>query len=235
MDFEYKAVCRALGLKKITTPGEMFFSEGIIGNTKIIAVKTGMGPVKAKWGTQLLISRWKPDRLLNIGIAGAVNRDYRIGQIFIAEDIISEGLSEYDSKVPKSFFAEKHPKEPDLSFAAGRLLTVKRPLGSGERKEYYRRTCRVDAVDMEAWGIAGVSKGIPLTVVKVISDMADESIELTNTWFSRKGKFSLFRLILSGPFKLWKFVKANVKNFEQALDKLEEFTKEFIPLFIKNK
>lgn len=60
------------------------FYQGLIGNTPCIIALSGIGKVKAARCTQLMIERFGPSKVVNIGSAGAVHPDLNIGDVVIA-------------------------------------------------------------------------------------------------------------------------------------------------------
>lgn len=64
------------------------FISGIIENTKVIVVKSGVGKVNAARTTQILIDKLNVKSVINVGSAGALNPFLNIGDIVIAKKLI---------------------------------------------------------------------------------------------------------------------------------------------------
>src|SRR6056297_2912361 len=55
-------------------------------NVKIIITKSGIGKVNSAVGTQLMISNFSPDYIINTGIAGGISKDVNVLDIIIASE-----------------------------------------------------------------------------------------------------------------------------------------------------
>lgn len=64
------------------------FYSGMIGNTNCVLVECGVGKVNAARTTQVLIDNLKVDTIINIGVAGGISDDLKIGDIVIGEKLV---------------------------------------------------------------------------------------------------------------------------------------------------
>lgn len=67
---------------------DLKFYEGIISNTRCILVKCGVGKVNAARATQILIDHIKIDYIFNIGVAGGISPNLKVGDIVIGERLV---------------------------------------------------------------------------------------------------------------------------------------------------
>ena len=67
---------------------DLRFIEGKIQDKNCILVKCGVGKVNAARTTQLLIDKYNPDCIINVGVAGALNPMLEIGDIVIGESLV---------------------------------------------------------------------------------------------------------------------------------------------------
>lgn len=95
-NFEIDLIASELSNKKDTLIYNKIFLTGYIGNKKKIVVSiSGIGKANAAHGTSMLIEKYKPEIIFNIGVAGAYpSSNLKIGSIAIAEKEIygDEGL-----------------------------------------------------------------------------------------------------------------------------------------------
>lgn len=63
---------------------DLDFYQGLIHHTPCIIALSGIGKVNAARCTQLMIDRFRPSKIVNIGSAGAVHPDLNIGDVVIA-------------------------------------------------------------------------------------------------------------------------------------------------------
>ena len=67
------------------------FFFGKINNTECVAVLCGVGKVNAAMCAQSLINKYRPEIILNVGVAGAIDKKIKVGDI-----VISDYAIEYD-------------------------------------------------------------------------------------------------------------------------------------------
>ena len=85
MNIEIEYLINQLKEKEKIAIAEYEFYKGTISNKTIIISKTLIGTINATIATSIGISRFKPDVIINQGIAGAHKKDIHIGDIVIGE------------------------------------------------------------------------------------------------------------------------------------------------------
>jgi adenosylhomocysteine nucleosidase len=164
----------------------------------------GCGKVNAALSATLLAGHAKVSRILVTGLSGGLAADLKCGDIVVADSFIQHDMDARplfpQHEVPFEGFSriEAEPKlRHMLAGAARMMLAAHRPPGleqarvfeglvvSGDQfvSSVKARTCLLDAlpsslcVDMESAAIAQVCRaaGLPLGVLRVISDNADGS------------------------------------------------------------
>lgn len=85
---EQEAIESIMQINKQQKIFEQIFIEGTNSDKQIILVKSGVGKVNAARTTQLLIDKYKPDYIINTGVAGGIDPDLQIGDIVIAESLV---------------------------------------------------------------------------------------------------------------------------------------------------
>ena len=85
---EYEAIESIIEVKERTEIFELTFMEGSIKGKKCIVVKCGVGKVNAARATQILIDKYEPDYIINIGVAGGLNPMLEIGDVVIGENLV---------------------------------------------------------------------------------------------------------------------------------------------------
>ena len=66
---------------------ELTFIEGTLHNQKMYLVESGVGKVNAARATQILIDNFKVDYILNIGVAGGVYTNLKVGDIVVGDKL----------------------------------------------------------------------------------------------------------------------------------------------------
>ena len=98
---------------------------GRIGNIKIALVRSGIGKVNAAVATTLLIKNFKPDFLINVGVAGGFKSGVDIGDI-----IVSSELCHYDADATIfSYERGQIPMMPPSFKCDSRLLDMAKNAG----------------------------------------------------------------------------------------------------------
>ena len=67
---------------------EIHVYEGTINGLKVILVQTGVGKVNAARTTQIIIDRYNISYIINVGTAGGVNENLKIGDIVVGEKLL---------------------------------------------------------------------------------------------------------------------------------------------------
>lgn len=88
MDQEVKVVLDMLNEKELIEAFGLKFWKGKINGINCIVAQSGVGKVNAARCTQLLIERFNPTSIINIGSAGALNPELEIGDVVISTSCI---------------------------------------------------------------------------------------------------------------------------------------------------
>lgn len=88
MNEELNALKKYLSINRINKIYELEFFEGVIENTECVLVECGIGKVNAARCTQVLIDNYDLDYIFNIGVAGGVSSDLKVGDIVVGEKLV---------------------------------------------------------------------------------------------------------------------------------------------------
>lgn len=179
---------------KIKVAGVTIFKYEIDGN-EIFLVRSGVGEIRAAMTFQLLVDKFDVDVVLNFGLVGSLDNRFDVGDIVLAERIVHyqfdtsilDGVSvgQYDGNDSIYFTTDKSLIEkvqeelgevlPQVVVASGDKF-----IASKEDKAYLR-TFGAEICEMECAGliIASQRNNVPLLSIKVISDKADESADVS--------------------------------------------------------
>ena len=171
---------------------ELNFIKGKINNQKVIVVKCGIGKVNAARTTQVLIDKFKINKVINIGAAGGINPDLKIQDI-----VIGEKLVQYDFDISASGDYEKGEitgvgkffrsdselintckrvlekrMEKNINIVIGTIATADIFCSDPEIAKNVREEFGAECVEMEGAAIAQVCSldKIPFLVIRGISD-----------------------------------------------------------------
>jgi adenosylhomocysteine nucleosidase len=158
MPMELEPISRKLGLAAADLDGLEVWS-GTVESLQVAAIVTGMGPVLAEAGLNRLLESTEVDRVMVVGITGALEDETPIGTLV-------EPAAVVDAATGRRY--RPHRSRADatgLMWTSDRLITD--PAEVAELREL-----GVIALDMETAAIAAVCdrRGIPWSVHRAISD-----------------------------------------------------------------
>lgn len=168
------------------------FHSGKIGNNDIVAMQCGIGKVNAAIGTLTLLNNFKPELVINTGVAGGASQDAHVMDVIVGSSIAYHDVwcgpgTIYGeaSGYPLYFESDKHfssliPERADIK--RGLICSGDKFIASLEEVQTIQKAFpQVLAVDMESATIAQVCylRKIPVLVMRVISDSPGASKDNT--------------------------------------------------------
>ncbi|VDA99546.1 5'-methylthioadenosine nucleosidase @ S-adenosylhomocysteine nucleosidase [Olavius algarvensis spirochete endosymbiont] len=119
MKNELEMLVSKLEQPKISEVAGFCFHQGSLEGHQLILLLSGIGKVNAAVATSLLIDKYKPEVLVNIGVAGSFSKELKPGDI-----VISTEVCHHDVNVT-SFGYEigQVPQMPHFYFADSHLLS----------------------------------------------------------------------------------------------------------------
>ena len=182
------------------------FFVGRYSGKNVILVKSGIGKVNAAICAQVLIDRFGVDCIINIGVAGAIYDQLKVGDIVISTDAVQHDMDTsvlgdpvgIIPRMEESYF----PADPasralaadcikELAFECqvyeGRIASGDQFIAGKEAKEKIWKTVKGYCAEMEGAAIAQSCylNDVPFLVIRAISDSAAEGAEMTYEQFSK--------------------------------------------------
>jgi nucleoside phosphorylase len=175
MPMEVRPLARKLGLRKQRIGGAMVHV-GTLGGRRVVATVTGMGTKLATEGTKRLLETVNVDRVVVVGITGAVENATPIGTLIVPAVVVNSATG-----------AEHRPAPLGDTAANGKMWTTDVIITAPDTLATLRAN-GVVSLDMETAAVAEVceARGVPWSVFRVISDRAsdgsvdDEIFHLSN-------------------------------------------------------
>ncbi len=197
---EFEAILNIAKVEERKEIYELNFVKCKIKDKICILVKSGVGKVNAARATQILIDNFKPDYIVNVGVAGGLNPMLSIGDIVIGEtlvqhdfDITAFGHAKgYIPGVGEKIYAddylvkkieeaignqeEKVYKYEKGVIASGDIFCTAIPM----RDKIYAKF-NAECVEMEGAAIGQVCSlcNVPFVVIRSISDTPNGENEVT--------------------------------------------------------
>jgi adenosylhomocysteine nucleosidase len=205
MPSELAPVVRRLGLQKESRGADTVHT-GTVGRASVRAYQTGVGTANAAATTERALAAGDVDRVVVVGIAGAVDPALAIGDLMVP-DVVVDGDTWAEYKPA--------PLGPGgASVVAGKLHTSDRFIVDPEGIAELRRR-GVTAVDMETAAVGAVCErlGVTWSVFRSISDkaydgsMPPEIVTLMNPDGSPNRR-ALKRYLGRRPWRIFGLMKA---------------------------
>jgi adenosylhomocysteine nucleosidase len=149
---------------RASTVGGVTVQSGTLGDRRVVAIVTGMGPDLATAGTTRLLDAVTVERVVVVGITGAVENDTPIGTLILPEVVVNGATG-----------AEYRPAPLGGGVHAGTMWTTD-TLITDQGDIARLRDRGVVSLDMETAAIAEMceQRAIPWSVFRVISDRASD-------------------------------------------------------------
>lgn len=195
MDIEVEFLKNSAKNKEIKKVSGIDFVKGEIYGKEVVIAKAGVGKVNAAICAQTMALLYKPDVIINTGVAGSLSKEVGVGDIVIAEDTVQHDMDTSPLGDPVGFISGidmvklpcHKPTVNALSVAADEVGGIKYKTGtiasgdiflnSEEIKNKIVKNFGAIAGEMEGASIGQVCivNNIPYCVVRAISDNADGS------------------------------------------------------------
>ena len=128
MDIEINYFISILENKKFTQIAGYEFYEGTINNRQIVVSKTLIGTINATMATTIGIINFKPNIVINQGIAGAHRENLHIGDIILGEKCCNINSCKMPAKNKgegsNPFEWELNKRAKDIKFANSELVIL---------------------------------------------------------------------------------------------------------------
>lgn len=204
MNEEVRSLVGMLDNKKETKVARWTVYEGVLSGKEVAILECGIAKVNAAMCTQVLISQFGVDMVINTGVAGALSHRLSVNDIVVSIDAVqydvdATATGDPIGQVPRMdvrfFEADKRLREVavgafegediDFNVIEGRIATGDRFVSDGEFKKWLVETFDGACCEMEGASIAQVAhvNKIPFVVIRSISDQADGDANITYNEF----------------------------------------------------
>lgn len=159
-----------------------------VGDTKVVFVCSGIAKVNAAVCTQVLIDNFKPDAVINAGIAGGMDDEVKVCDIVISNEVFPHdldlhflndyppycGIYKADSHLSDT--AVKVCEKQGRKYFIGRIVSGEAFISDNDIKKGIKDKFSPYAVDMEsaAVGHCAYLNDMPFISIRCISDNADQ-------------------------------------------------------------
>ncbi len=193
MQEELEVILQSLVKERTVQRAGMEFHVGHYADRPVVAVICGVGKVNAALCTQILISEFHVQRLINIGVAGGLGPMIQPGDIVIADSLVQHDMDLSPLGLPKGqlyrlevfdFKTDPHLLElatqasaqiPQHKHFVGRIVTGDQFVANPTQAQQLYQHFDALACEMESASIAQVCylNQIPFICIRSISDNAN--------------------------------------------------------------
>lgn len=218
MDLETEILKSSMDVTGIREVAGMSYYSGTIDGKSVVVVTCGVGKVNAAACTQILISEFRVDAIVNTGVSGAIHNDLNVGDIVISTDCMEHdfdctGFGYKPGIIPRLdnsvFVADS--KLVDLAYDAslcavtkykiykGRIVSGDQFVSSMERKQFIEENFEAHTTEMEGASIAHVCylSKVPFVIIRAMSDKADGSAHVSFDDFAKEAAENSSQIVLN--------------------------------------
>ena len=204
MTIEVETLCAKLENMRRTDRAGMRFCEGKLHGAAVVICQSGIGKVNAALCVQIMADLFGVTHVINTGIAGSLDPELDIGEIAISTDLIYHDFDAGAFGYPRgqvpgmdthSFpadaamgdLAQEVCTAQGLKCKKGRIVSGDQFVADPEKKVVITTHVGGLCTEMEGAAIAHAAyrNGIPVLVLRAISDKADDSADMDYPTFER--------------------------------------------------
>lgn len=195
---ELEILLKDLTLESKKEKANMTFHKGTLYGKDVVAVVCGIGKVNSAICTQILVSEYNVDKVINVGVAGGIGKEIYPGDIVVAENLVQHDmdttafgdkmgqiprLDTFDFKCDKEMvtLAKKACEEiSELNSFTGRIASGDQFVANIEKIQWLDEEFGAISCEMEGASIAQVCylNSIPFVVIRSISDNANNGAHM---------------------------------------------------------
>ena len=208
MDIEVNGIIERMTVTNTETISGIKFTQGKLGSTECVTAKCGIGKVNAAVCAQTMILKYRPECIINTGIAGSTCKKTHIGYVVIARNVVQHDMDTtiIGDRPGELFLADENIVEIPCSdeliaqleaacdsigeknHVTGTIATGDQFIGGNERRTALNERFGAIACEMEGGSIGQVCRinKLPFAVLRCISDsMSSDDDEMEYSAFSR--------------------------------------------------
>ncbi|MGL6106478.1 5'-methylthioadenosine/adenosylhomocysteine nucleosidase [Romboutsia sp.] len=218
MDEEVDILVELMDIKEKIEKASLKFYKGTIEGKDVVLVKCGIGKVNAALCTQILVSEFEVDAIVNTGVAGALHGDLGVYDIVISTDAIQHDFDTTafgdkkgviprmessvfvaDDSLIKAAYESSSENTKTHKVVKGRVVSGDIFISSKELKDELVKEFDAYCGEMEGAAIAHVCSlnKVPFVIIRAMSDKADGSAEITYDEFVKDAAHNSKDIVLN--------------------------------------
>ncbi|WP_288480331.1 5'-methylthioadenosine/adenosylhomocysteine nucleosidase [uncultured Clostridium sp.] len=198
MSEELEILLNDMEIEEKTHKANMTFHKGKVWGKDVVAVVSGIGKVNAAVCTQILISEYKVNSVINVGVAGGIGKDIYPGDVVVAENLVQHDMDttvfgDAHGQIPRldtfDFTCDKElvrlaklacDEIKEINTFSGRIVSGDQFIASVDKIKWLESEFGAAACEMEGASIAHVCylNSIPFVIIRSISDNANNGAHM---------------------------------------------------------
>ena len=200
MNEEVDILVDLMNVEKVVEKASLKFHKGTLEGKNIVLVECGIGKVNAALCTQILISEFNVDAVVNTGVAGALHNELDVQDIVISTDAIQHDMDATvfgykkgiiprmenstfiaDQRLIDAAYESSIKESKENKVVKGRVVSGDIFISSKELKDDLVNEFDAYCGEMEGAAIAHVCSlnSTPFVIIRAMSDKADGSADVT--------------------------------------------------------
>ncbi len=174
------------------------YTSGKLCGKEVVVTVCGEGKVNAAMCAQTMILEYKPQMIINSGVAGGLSKELKICDAVIADAVVQHDMDMSPLGHPKGYICgvdavempcDKKIKETLFNCAKkagvnsifGIVATGDQFISDNEKKDWLIDTFNASACEMEGGAIGHICtrNGVPFGVLRTISDGGDDAAKMS--------------------------------------------------------
>lgn len=216
MESEAAGILAAMKDKKEETVGTLTFYSGTVGRHPAVLAVCGIGKVFAAMCTQTMILKYRPDCIINSGVAGSLSEELDILDFAVSTNLVEHDMDTSPLGDPVGMISginlvylpsddllrgdvlEIAEKE-GIKTLCGTIASGDQFIATDARKEWIKSQFSPIACEMEGAAVAQVAhvNKVPFVVIRAISDSYSGQNEMDYAAFAPQAAKKSARLIVS--------------------------------------
>lgn len=216
MDLEVQALKGLMDNAVVETISTIDFYKGNINGVETVVAVAGVGKVNAAVCSQTMILKYLPDIMINVGVAGGLSDEFKIGDIAVADSVVEHDMDTSPIGDPVGLISGINlvnipcdKKLADLMEQAvskvGTITSKRGVIASGdqfiskqEQRDRIKDNFGAIAAEMEGASIGHVCymNGVPFGVLRAISDGANDDSHMDYPEFAKMAAANSIKIIL---------------------------------------
>ena len=200
MNEEVDILVDLMNVEKVVEKASLKFHKGTLEGKNIVLVECGIGKVNAALCTQILISEFNVDAVVNTGVAGALHSELDVQDIVISTDAIQHDMDATvfgykkgiiprmenstfiaDQRLIDAAYESSIKESKENKVVKGRVVSGDIFISSKELKDTLVNEFDAYCGEMEGAAIAHVCSlnSTPFVIIRAMSDKADGTADVT--------------------------------------------------------